>query len=326
MKFRTLGKTNYKISEIGLGTWSFGADWGVVSDKDALQTMQTAVEQGVNFFDTADVYGDGRSEQLIGKFLQKTKKRIYVATKLGRRVRPHVASEFTTDKLEPFINRSLKNLRLETLDLVQLHCPPTQVYYMPEIFNEMDRLVKSGKVRFYGVSVEKIEEGLKAMEYPGVATIQVIYNMFRQRPHEVLFEQAKRKNVGIIVRVPLASGLLSGKISKTRTFPKNDHRNYNRHGEAFDQGETFAGVDFSTGLKAVEKLKKVFGSKPLAQMALCWILMQDAVSTVIPGAKNPEQANANVQASALPRLTMQEMREVKKIYDSDIKPLVHQQW
>lgn len=327
MHYRTLGKTGYKVSEIGFGAWAIGADWGQVDDNKALAALHAAADAGVNFFDTADVYGDGHSEKLIAQFKQETDHKVYIATKAGRRLNPHTAEGYTGKNIETFIDRSLKNLNTETLDLLQLHCPPTQVYYQPELFLHLDQLVKKGKIRHYGVSVEKVEEGLKALEYPGVSTIQIIFNLFRQRPAERFFPRAKEQNVGLIVRVPLASGLLTGKMTPTTTFAKSDHRNYNRKGEAFDRGETFAGVDFHTGLKAVEEIKQVIPrSFTLPQLALKWILMHDAVSTTIPGAKSPQQVSDNSTASDLPRLSDQTMKQLETIYTNHIKPQVHHRW
>lgn len=327
MKYRVLGKTGYKVSEMGYGSWSLGADWGDVSEEQAFDTLSAVLDSDINFIDTADVYGDGRSEKRIAAFKKKTKKEFYIATKLGRRLRPFAAEGFTKKNMFSFVERSLKNLGMDTLDLVQLHCPPTEVYYMPEVFKTLDEMVGQKMIRHYGVSVEKVEEALKAIEYTGVATVQIIFNMFRQRPMELFFREAKKKNVGIIVRVPLASGLLTGKMDAGTQFAKNDHRQYNRHGEAFDVGETFAGVDFGTGLSAVEKLKKI---KPpqysMSQFAIKWILMHDAVSTVIAGGKSPAQVQENVKASVLPSLPVKVMKEVEVVYTKDIKPQVHQRW
>lgn len=327
MKYRILGKTGYKISEIGFGSWSLGADWGNVSEEQALATLHKAVDLGVNFIDTADVYGDGRSEKLIGKLLKARKERIYVATKAGRRLHPHIAEGYTKANLNQFVDRSLKNLGVKTLDLLQLHCPPTSVFYTPEVFEALDDMVQKDKIKYYGVSVEKVEEGLKAMEYSGVATVQIIFNMFRERPAGLFFDQAKKKNVGVIVRVPLASGLLTGKMTKDTHFPTNDHRNFNREGKSFDVGETFAGVPFETGLRAVSALKKI---KPdaytMPQFALKWILMHSTVATVIPGGKRPDQVENNVQASELPKLSHEVMKKVTQIYTDYIKKSVHQRW
>jgi aryl-alcohol dehydrogenase-like predicted oxidoreductase len=328
MKYRILGKTKYKVSEISYGSWSLGgADWGDVSEDQAMSVLNKAVDLGVNFIDTADVYGDGRSEKLIGKFLKTRKEKIIVATKAGRRLSPHIADGYTKENLNKFVDRSLLNLGVKTLDLLQLHCPPPSVYYNPEVFETLNEMVKNKKIKYYGVSVEKVEEALKAIEYPGVSTIQIIFNMFRQRPAELFFREAKDKNIGIIVRVPLASGLLSGKMTKQSKFPSNDHRNFNREGKSFDVGETFAGVPFDTGLKAVEELKKI---KPeeysMPQFALKWILMHDAVSTVIPGGKRTEQVEDNILAGKLPNLSDQTVKKVKAIYEDYIKPHVHQRW
>lgn len=327
MKYRILGKTGYKISEIGYGSWSLGGDWGTVTDEQSYATLTSAVDAGINFIDTADVYGDGRSEKIIGAFKKTTKKKIYVATKLGRRLQPMTPEGFTKKNIFSFVERSLKNLQTDCLDLVQLHCPPTQVYYMPEVFETLDELVRQKMIRQYGVSVEKVEEAIKAIEYPNVSTVQIIFNIFRQRPMEYFFKEAKKRDIGVIVRVPLASGLLTGKMNISTKFEKNDHRLFNRHGEAFDVGETFAGVDFETGIETVEKLEQI---KPktftMSQFALKWILMQKAVSTVIAGGKKPEQVQENAQASQLPQLPKPVMEKVEKIYATYIKPLAHQRW
>lgn len=327
MNYRVLGKTGYRISEISYGAWSLGADWGDVSETQAMEVLHKAVDSGVNFVDTADVYGDGRSEKLIGKLLQERKERIYVATKVGRRLNPHVAEGYTKENLNAFVERSLNNIGVEMLDLLQLHCPPTAVYYNQDVFETLEELVQKKKIRTYGVSVEKIEEALKAIEYPGVSTVQIIFNMFRQRPAELFLQEAKNKNIGVIVRVPLASGLLSGKMTKETQFPTNDHRNYNRQGQAFDVGETFAGVPFETGLQAVEELKKI---KPegysMPQLALKWILMHEGVSTIIPGGKRPEQVEDNTKASQLPNLSHEVTRKVGEVYANHIKEHVHTRW
>jgi aryl-alcohol dehydrogenase-like predicted oxidoreductase len=327
MKYRTLGKTGYKVSEIGYGSWALGADWGEVTEAQAFATLKAVETAKINFIDTADVYGNGRSEQIIAKFRQTTPTPFYVATKAGRRLSPHITAGYTKDNLFTFVDRSLSYLHTDCLDLLQLHCPPTQVYYTPEVFNALDKLVKLKKVRYYGVSVEKVEEAIKAMEYPNLATIQIIFNMFRQRPMETLFRQALKKQVGIIVRVPLASGLLTGKFNSKSKFPETDHRQYNRQGEYFDVGETFSGVDFAAGLQAVKKLETI---KPtgytMPQFALKWILMQKAVSTVIAGGKTPQQVLENSQTSDLPALNQSVMEQVSDIYNRHIKPQVHQRW
>ena len=327
MKYRIFGKTNWKVSEVGLGTWALGGGWGQVSESDAKEVLRKAIERGINFFDTADVYGDGRSEQLIGEVLKETGKKIYVATKFGRRLNPHVSSGYTEENLERFLDRSLRNLGMDTVDLIQLHCPPTDIYYKPEVFEALEGFVDEGKVQHYGVSVEKVEEGLKAIEYPGVVSVQIVFNIFRQRPSELLFEQCRKKNVAVIARVPLASGLLTGKMTPQTKFPEDDHRNYNRQGQFFDVGETFAGVDFETGLKAVEELKLM---KPdgisCTQMALKWILMHPDVSCVIPGAKNLKQLEENISAREAADLSPDVMAGIKTVYENFIKPSVHHRW
>jgi aryl-alcohol dehydrogenase-like predicted oxidoreductase len=327
MKYRTFGKTNWKVSEVGLGTWAIGGDWGHVSESDAIEVLQKAIEKGVNFFDTADVYGDGKSEQLVGRVLKSADRKVYVATKFGRRLNPHVSSGYTKENLEGFLDRSLRNLGVDTIDLIQLHCPPTDVYYRPEVFEALDSFAEKGKIKHYGVSVERVEEGLKAIEYPGVVSIQTVFNVFRQRPAELLFRQCKKKNVAVIARVPLASGLLTGKMTSETKFPENDHRNYNREGKAFDIGETFAGVTFNMGLKAVEELKRI---KPenitLAQMALKWILMHEEVSCVIPGAKNTKQFEENISASEIADLNPDVLKGIKTVYENFIKSSVHHRW
>lgn len=328
MKYRPFGRTGWQVSEVGFGSWAIGGSWGQVDESDAIDALRAAIDNGVNLIDTADGYGDGRSERLIGKVLrERPGQRIYVATKAGRRLNPHVAGGYNAANLTAFVERSLRNLGVDCLDLLQLHCPPTQVYYMPETFGALDNLARAGKLRYYGVSVEKVEEALKAAEYEGVHSVQIIFNMFRQRASERFFPLAHERGIAILARVPLASGLLSGKMSRNSTFPADDHRNYNRHGERFDVGETFSGVDFGTGLQAVEELRALVPEgATLAQLALRWILMFDAVSTVIPGAKNPDQARSNAAASDLPPLTPDQMAQVTAIYERSIKPLVHQRW
>ncbi len=328
MKYRTLGSTGYDVSEIGFGAWAIGADWGSVDDATAMAALHAAVDTGVNFIDTADVYGDGRSERFVAQLVrERSDVDLVVATKAGRRLDPHTADGYTGENIERFIDRSLTNLRTDTLDLVQLHCPPTDVYYRPELFEALDAIKAKGKIRHYGVSVERVEEAMKAIEYPGVETVQIIYNMFRQRPAERFFDAAQALDVGIIVRVPLASGLLSGRMSADTVFAADDHRAYNRNGEAFDVGETFAGVPFEIGLGAVDDLvaAKPEGST-MAQFALRWILMSDAVSTAIPGAKNPEQAIANAAVADLLPIDDDTMGSVGDIYDRSVKPFVHARW
>jgi aryl-alcohol dehydrogenase-like predicted oxidoreductase len=327
MKYRDFGRTGWKVSEIGLGAWAIGASWGEVSDEDALGAILTSIDEGVNFIDTADVYGDGRSERLVSKALKESHEKVYVATKAGRRLEPHVAQGFTGENLTAFVERSLRNLDVEAIDLLQLHCPPYEVYYMPEVFGILDDLVQAGKLRFYGVSVEKVEEAIKAIEYPNVQSVQIIFNMFRQRPAELFFELAQERKVGILARVPLASGLLTGKMSRDTQFPADDHRNFNREGKSFDVGETFSGVDFETGLQAVEELRLLVPSgASLAQFALRWILMFEAVSLAIPGAKNERQARDNASAAELPGLDGGTMMRIADIYEKYIRPQVHQRW
>jgi len=327
MKYRSLGKTGFKISEISLGTWQLGGKWGdPFSYETAEKILNKAVDAGINFIDTADVYNEGKSEEAIGKFLKSRRERIYVATKCGRQLNPHISESYQPEVLRKFVEHSLRRMKVETLDLIQLHCPPTQVYYRPEIFELFDRLKDEGKILHLGVSVEKVEEALKAIEFPNVTTVQIIFNMFRHRPSELFFSQAKKKNAGIIVRVPLASGLLSGTYTEKTTFSPGDHRNFNINGAAFDKGETFSGVDYKTGLEAAEKLKNIFPQQALAAVALRWVLMFDEVSCVIPGASRPEQVISNLKAAELPELKQTEMMEVTKLYEEKVKPLVHHLW
>ena len=328
MKQRVLGKTGFAVSEIGLGTWQVGGTWGQpFDDRLADRVLDEAVDAGITFVDTADVYSDGLSERAVGRALKRHPGRFRVATKCGRQISPHVSSGYTTAVLRRYVEDSLDRLGVEALDLIQLHCPPTEVYYRPEIFELFDRLKDEGKVLNLGVSVEKVEEGLKAIEYPSVASVQVIFNLFRYRPSELLFERAKQKNVGIIVRVPLASGLLTGKFRKDSVFGPEDHRAFNRDGAAFDKGETFSGVDYEAGLQAVERLKAVFPTgQELSAWALRWILMFDAVSTVIPGASRPEQIRANAAATDLPPLDATAMNAARDVYDRYIRKPVHDLW
>jgi aryl-alcohol dehydrogenase-like predicted oxidoreductase len=326
MRARAIGRLGgQEVSEIGFGAWQIGADWGDVAEDEALATLNAAVEAGVTFFDTADVYGDGRSERLVGRLLAEHD-RLFVATKMGRRLDQTVAN-YSPEHFRAWNDRSRENLGVDTLPLVQLHCPPTDLYYHPEVFEDLDAMVAEGRIAAYGVSVERVEEALKAIEYPGVATVQIIYNIFRQRPAALFFEEARRRGVGVIVRVPLASGLLSGKYTRETSFAPDDHRNYNRHGESFDVGETFAGVPFEAGLDAVEELRGLVPEDvALAAFALRWILMHPAVSTVIPGARSPEQARANAAAADLPALSDDVMAKITQVYDERIAPYVHQRW
>ena len=327
MNYRELGRTGWKVSEVSFGAWAIGSAWGPVDDQESIAALHTAIDHGVNFIDTADVYGDGRSERLIAQVLKERSETIHVATKAGRRLNPHVADGYNAENLTRFVERSLHNLDIDCLDLVQLHCPPTEVYYRPEVFGALDDLVAVGKIRYYGVSVEKVEEALKAIEYPNVQTVQIIFNMFRQRPAELFFREAQRRKVGILARVPLASGLLTGKMSRQTTFDADDHRNFNRYGESFDRGETFSGVDYESGLDAVEEIRPLVPSgATMAQFALRWILMFEAVTCVIPGAKRPSQAEDNVKAAELPPLSPEQMAAIRGIYDRYIRAEVHHRW
>lgn len=327
MNYRPFGRTGWEVSEISFGAWAIGGAWGHVSEEDALDALRAALDEGINFIDTADVYGDGRSERLIAQVLKERSEQVYVATKAGRRLDPHIAAGYNRKKLTAFVERSLKNLQVDALDLVQLHCPPTEVYYMPEVFDILDDLVRAGKIKYYGVSVEKVEEAIKAIEYPNVQSVQIIFNMFRHRPAELFFELAKQRQVGILARVPLASGLLTGKMSPKTTFADDDHRNFNRFGQAFDVGETFSGVHYETGLQAVEQLRPLVPEGvTMAQFALRWILMFDAVSCAIPGAKNRQQALDNANAASLPPLSEETMAKIEAIYTEKIRPQVHQRW
>jgi aryl-alcohol dehydrogenase-like predicted oxidoreductase len=326
MQARRLGKTEHSVSEIGFGAWAIGGSWGETDDAESLAAMNAAVDAGVTFFDTADVYGDGRSERLIAQLLRERDEELFVATKFGRRA-PLDVAEYTYDNLRSWLERSRENLGVDAVDLVQLHCPVWETYYTPSVFDACDRLVDEGLVRAYGVSVEKVEEALKAIEYPNVATVQIIFNIFRQRPAELFFEQARRRDVGVIVRVPLASGLLTGKFSRDTSFSPDDHRAFNRHGEQFDVGETFAGVDYELGLEVVEELRALVPEgATLAQLALRWILSFEAVSTVIPGAKSPEQARANAEAAALRPLDDETLQKIGGLYRERIAPQVQHRW
>lgn len=326
MNYRILGKTGFNISEISLGTWQLGGKWGAGFNQElALETLEAAYAQGINFFDTADVYQNGMSEKVLGEFIKTKSEKIYVVTKCGRQLNPHVATGYTKESIRAFVEGSLQNMGVSCLDLVLLHCPPTEVYEKVEVFQALDELKKEGKIAHYGVSVEKVEEAIKAMEYD-ISAVEIIFNMFRLKPSETFFNLAKEKNVGIIARVPLASGLLTGHYSETTTFEETDHRNYNRNGEKFDKGETFSGIDYLTGLRVANQLKELFSPTPLALSALKYILMYEAVSTVIPGASQPVQIEENVKASLLPDLTETEMKEVQEIYNHEIRPLIHHLW
>jgi len=327
MEYRELGRTGWKVSEISFGSWAIGGTWGKVDDKESIAALHRALDLGVNFFDTADVYGDGRSERLLAQLRKERRDEFYIATKAGRRLDPHTASGYNRKNLSAFIERSLKNLGTEAIDLLQLHCPPTEVYYMPEVFGILDGMVEAGKIRYYGVSVEKVEEALKAIEFPQVQSVQIIFNIFRQRPTELFFPEAQRRKVGILARVPLASGLLTGKLTQNSQFAADDHRAFNRHGESFDRGETFSGLDYETGLKAVEALRPLVPSgMTMSQMALRWILMFPAVTCAIPGAKRPQQAEENILAARLPPLSEPTMTGIDKLYKETVRPHVHHYW
>jgi aryl-alcohol dehydrogenase-like predicted oxidoreductase len=328
MKTRTFGRTGWQVSEIGFGAWGIGGgQWGGADDTESMAALHTALDCGINFFDTADVYGDGLSERLIARLRRERKEPFYVATKAGRRLNPHTAAGYSAENLRAFVDRSLQNLEMERLDLLQLHCPPTEVYYRPEVFQALDDLVTAGKLAFYGVSVEKVEEALKAIEFPNLQSVQIIFNLFRLRPAQLFFEEALRRQVAVIARVPLASGLLSGKFSQQSEFAAGDHRAFNRDGAMFDKGETFSGVDYEVGLAAVERLKSLVPrGATLAEFALKWILSFEAVSCVIPGARRPSQVEDNARASDLGPLDADTLAAVQVIYDDAIRPLVHHRW
>jgi len=327
MHYNPLGHTGWNVSAVSFGAWAIGGTWGPVNDRDSLAALHRALDLGMNFFDTADVYGDGHSERLLAKLRKERREPFYIATKAGRRLEPHVASGYNRKNLTAFVERSLKNLNTEAIDLLQLHCPPTEVYSRPEVFGVLDDLVRDGKLRYYGVSVEKIEEALKAIEYPGVQSVQIIFNIFRQRPAEQFFAEAQRLKVAILARLPLSSGMLSGKLTRASTFDKDDHRSFNRNGEAFDKGETFSGLDYDIGLQAVETLRPFVPSGwSMAQLALRWILMFPAVTCAIPGARRPEQAEENIMAVGLLPLSEQAMTSIKEIYDRFARPHVHEYW
>lgn len=328
MQYRALGRTGWNASEMGFGAWAIGGDaWGTTDDKEAIAALHKAIELGVNFIDTADVYGNGHSEQLVAQVRKSHSQRVFIATKAGRRLNPHVAAGYNRKNLTDFVERSLHNLQMEALDLLQLHCPPSEVYDNPEVFAILDDLVQQGKLRNYGVSVEKVEEALKAIRYPNLQSVQIIFNMFRFKPAEEFFKAARERQVGIIIRVPLASGMLTGKFKRDTQFDPKDHRNYNRHGESFDQGETFSGVDYEAGLDAVEELRVLVPpGVSMAQFALRWILMFPEVTTVIAGSKNPQQAEDNTHAAELPPLSAETMRRVQEIYDKSIRAQVQSRW
>ena len=327
MQHRRLGKTGYDISTIGFGAWAIGGSWGPVDDAASMRALHAAADAGVNFYDTADVYGDGHSEQLLSRFLrERAGERLFVATKMGRRV-PQVAANYTPEAFVAWNARSRENLGVDRLDLVQLHCPPTEVFYHPEVFAALDEMVAAGVIAHYGVSVERVEEALKAIEFPGVASVQIIFNMVRQRPADRFLAEAAKRDVGVLARVPMASGLLTGKLTAASTFGADDHRNFNRHGESFDMGETFAGLDYEVGLQVVERLRPLVPEgATMGQLALRWILMSDSVTAAIPGARTPEQARLNAAAADLAPLTPETMTQILHIYEELARPLVHQRW
>ena len=327
MKSRKFGSIDWQVSEVGLGCWAMGADWGDVSEDSAKEILKTSFDNGVNFFDTADVYGDGRSERFVGEFINSTSERIYVATKAGRRINPHEATGYyDKDLMESFVDRSLKNLNIETIDLLQMHCPPTSAYFNDQTYEMLDYLVNKGKIQYYGFSVESVEQAIECIKRPNTKSVQIIFNMLRLKPAEEFFKLAKEKNIAIIVRVPLASGLLTGKMNLQSTFPENDHRNYNINGDAFDIGETFSGVDYKKALDVVEEIKLLVPDNfSLSQLALKWILMHKEVSVVIPGAKNTDQALLNISSSLMPPID-DLMEAIENIYKSHLKTDIHHRW
>ena len=327
MKYRKFGSLNWNVSEVGLGCWQIGADWGNVTQDSAQEILKSSFENGVNFFDTADVYGDGRSEKFVGNFINSVSDRIYVATKAGRRLNPHVASGYyDKSQMESFVDRSLANINIETIDLLQMHCPPTEVYSSKHTFEMLDYLVDKGKIQNYGFSVQTVDEALECIKFPNTKSIQVIFNMFRQKPAEKLFQIAKEKKIAIIVRVPLASGLLSGKFTKDSKFAPDDHRNYNINGDVFDVGETFSGVNFDKALEAVKELNNILPKEiTLSQLSLRWILMHDAVSVVIPGAKNKDHVNLNTSSSEVNEISSL-MNQINNVYTKYFFDDVHHRW
>lgn len=327
MEYRELGRTGWKVSTVSFGAWAIGGTWGAVDDSESLAALHRALDRGVNFFDTADVYGDGRSERLLARLRRERSEPFVVATKAGRRLSPHTADGYNRANLTAFVERSLRNLEVDALDLVQLHCPPTDVYYRPEVFGVLDDLVSAGKLRHYGVSVERVEEALKAIEYPGVQSVQIIFNIFRQRPRELFLAEAQKRRVGVLARLPLSSGMLAGKMSRETHFAGDDHRAFNREGASFDRGETFSGVDYETGLQAVEALRALTPeSMSMAQMALRWILAFPAVTCAIPGARRPAQVDENVAAADLPPLPDDTLAAIDAVYAAHVQALVHHAW
>jgi aryl-alcohol dehydrogenase-like predicted oxidoreductase len=327
VQYRELGRTGWQVSTVSFGAWAIGGTWGDVCDDQSLAALHAALDRGVSFFDTADVYGDGRSERLLAQLKRERSEPFYVATKAGRRLNPHVAEGYNRANLTAFVERSLTNLNSESLDLLQLHCPPAAVYATPEVYGVLDDLKAAGKITHYGVSVERVDEALEAIRHPGVQTVQIIFNMFRQKPRDEFFAEARHRRVGILARLPLSSGMLTGKLTAASTFAPDDHRAFNREGAAFDRGETFSGLDYDIGLQSVEDLRKLLPpATSLTQMALRWILMFPAVTCAIPGAKRPDQVLENVAASDLPPLDARTMAAIDAIYDQRIRRHVHHFW
>ena len=326
MNYRKFADLNWRVSEIGLGCWGIGGNWVDVTDRDARDVLNKSLDKGINFLDTSDVYGDGRSEKLIGDLIKSTSEKIFVATKVGQRLRPYIPEGYNLQTIEKFIDRSLMNLGVECIDLMQLHCPPPELCSKKELYEMMDEIVKKGKISYYGVSVFNLSEAIDAIQFPNVKSIQLVFNIFRQKPVETFFKLAKKRNVGIIARGPLASGLLTGIIDQNTKFNPNDHRNYNKNGKSFDEGDTFSGVNFEKGLYAIEKLKKLLPNNfSLTDLAIKWILMHDEVSVVIPGATNKTQVEMNTLATDLESINYL-MPKINSIYDEFIKPDVHNRW
>ncbi len=327
MTYRMLGQTGWEVSTVSFGAWAIGGTWGPVDDQESLAAMHRAVDLGVNFIDTSDVYGDGRSERLIRQLRSDRSETLYVATKTGRRLDPHAAAGYTAQNLNVFVDRSRENLGTDTLDLVQLHCPPNAVFYQPETFDALEQMVATGKIKHWGVSVEKAEEGLKAMEYLGCQSVQIVFNLFRQRPAGLFLAEAARRKVGVLARLPLSSGMLTGKLRKHTSFDPDDHRSFNREGAAFDRGETFSGVPYDVGLSAVEALRPLIPEgMSMGQLALRWILDHEAVTCAIPGGKNSEQVESNCAAADLPPLGTELRSQLQSLYDLQIRSHVHDRW
>lgn len=327
MQYKQLGRTGYEVSTVSFGAWAIGGTWGTLDDDEAMRCLHRALDLGINFFDTADVYGDGHSEKLLARLRRERSEPFRVATKIGRRSSPHTKESYNRANLTSYVERCLKNLEVDTLDLVQLHCPPTDVFYMPEVFEVLDDLAKAGKIRYYGASVERVEEGLKALEYPNLQSLQVIFNVFRQRPVELLFPRAAERQVGILARLPLSSGMLTGKMTRATRFHPEDHRAFNREGAAFDKGETFSGFDYERGLEVVEKLRALLPpGMTLPELALRYIASFPAVTCSIPGARRAEQVEQNVAAGSRGPLDPDLLAALARLYAADVKPFVHQRW